>query len=526
MLSATATPQSTTAATATQNNITVIDIRPQSGKQELFLSCTADIAFYGGAAGGGKTWSLLLEPGYHYKVPDFGAVIFRRTYPEIVNKGGMWEESFKLYPYLGGKPTEGNCEWTFTLPQGRFSTVKFAHCQYDKDVLNWKGAQVPLFGFDQIETFTHSIFWYLYSRNRSLCGVTPYIRATCNPMPSDDPTGGWVHQMIAWWLDCDCTYCDGLPRSESGYISGTGTAREDRAGIIRWFVREQDALKWANTREELLAQDPTCDPKSFTFIPSKLQDNVKLMTIDPGYLGRLKALPLVEQERLLGGNWKIRPEAGNVFNRAWFKIVDALPANLIYKRYWDKAGTAEEDNPAAAYTAGVKMGRDPETGKFYVAHVVRGKWNAGERERVIQSTAYADGTDCDQWVEQEPGSGGKESAQNTVMNLAGLTVLVDKVTGDKLTRANPYAAQCFAGNVHVLLAEWTQAYIDELHNFDPLKKGYKDQVDASSGAFNRLALTGGQLFFQSGRAIIGPPDAKNVLEQAVLKRGCIFPGDR
>lgn len=543
MSSATVTPPS---PTGTKPHLPVAEIRPQPGKQERFLSSNADICFYGGAAGGGKTWGLLLEPLYHHKVPDFGAVIFRRTYPEIINKGGMWDESMKLYPAIGWTPNIGHCEWQYKLNAYQSTTIKFAHCQYDKNVENWKGAQIPFIGFDQVETFSHYIFWYLFSRNRSLCGVTPYLRATCNPVPSDDPVGGWVHQMIAWWLDCDCTYCAGLPPGESGYLTGNGTAREDRAGVKRWFIRQGDVLIWGNSREALLAKYPdtfclltevqcaasrpdkmACQKdhaKSFTFISSKLQDNIKLMQADPGYLGRLKALPLVEQERLLGGNWKIRPEAGNVFNRAWFKIVEALPEGLSYVRYWDKAGTAEEDNPAAAFSAGVKMGRHPVTGLFYVAHVVRGQWNAGQRERVIQNTAKLDGPACTQWVEQEPGSGGKESAQSTVLNLAGFAVHVDKVTGDKLTRANPYAAQCFAGNVSVLLEEWTQAYIDELHNFDPLKKGYKDQVDASSGAFNKLALTGGPILFTSGGAVT--VDGQTAVERAIQQRGAYFPGDR
>src|SRR6185436_1489759 len=114
-------PSRSSSATATPK--TEICIRPQAGKQEMFLSCNADICFYGGAAGGGKTHGLLLEPIYHYKKPDFGAVLFRRTYPEIANKGGMWDESVKIYPYLGGKPNEGDCEWIFKLPQGQHTSI-------------------------------------------------------------------------------------------------------------------------------------------------------------------------------------------------------------------------------------------------------------------------------------------------------------------------------------------------------------------------------------------------------------------
>ena len=505
-----------------------LTISPQPGKQEAFLSSSADIAFYGGAAGGGKTWSLLLEPIYHYQVPDFGAVIFRRTYPEIVDKGGMWEESAKLYAHLGGQPNESSVEWTFTLETG-YSTIKFAHCQHNKDVLARKGAQIPLIEFDQVETFSEYQFWYLFSRNRSMCGVKPYMRATCNPVPSDDAVGGWVHRLIAWWLDCDCTYCRSLPPSESGYLTGSGTPREDRSGLVRWFVRVGEHLVWADEPAALLERYPDLVPKSFTFIPSKLSDNQKLMQADPGYLGNLLALPYVEQQRLLFGNWKVRPTAGKVFNRAWFTLVEAVPAQLRLVRYWDKAGTAEEENPAAAFSAGVKMGHDAATGIFYVLHAVRGQWNAGEREQVIRNTAMLDGPDCEQVVEQEPGSGGKESAQNTVRNLAGFTVMVDKVIGDKLTRANPYAAQCYVGNVRVLVGPWTDAYIDELHNFDPHTSCFKDQVDASSGAFNKLTA-GGELILRCGGQVVGLPEKHgpedSLVRTLIRQQGVYWPGGR
>jgi predicted phage terminase large subunit-like protein len=122
--------------------------------------------------------------------------------------------------------------------------------------------------------------------------------------------------------------------------------------------------------------------------------------------------------------------------------------------------------------------------------VVRGQWSAGERERVIRHTAEQDGHATSVWVEQEPGSSGKESAQNTVINLAGWDVHAEPVTGDKVSRARPMAAQAEAGNVKILKdtpsRRWNQALLDELVGFPRAK--YKDQVDGASGAFNKLAL--------------------------------------
>src|SRR5690554_534113 len=71
---------------------------PQAGPQEQFLKSKADIAIYGGAAGGGKTWALLLEPLSHIANPGFGGVIFRRTTVQVRNEGGLWDESARMYP--------------------------------------------------------------------------------------------------------------------------------------------------------------------------------------------------------------------------------------------------------------------------------------------------------------------------------------------------------------------------------------------------------------------------------------------
>jgi Terminase large subunit, T4likevirus-type, N-terminal len=100
-----------------------VRIAPQPGPQSLFLSTPADIAIYGGAAGGGKTFAELIEPLRHVSNKDFGAVIFRRTTPQITNEGALWDESTKLYPLLDAKPNQGVLYWTF--PSG--ATVSFKH---------------------------------------------------------------------------------------------------------------------------------------------------------------------------------------------------------------------------------------------------------------------------------------------------------------------------------------------------------------------------------------------------------------
>lgn len=179
-----------------------------------------------------------------------------------------------------------------------------------------------------------------------------------------------------------------------------------------------------------------------------------------------------------------RPAAteGDMLKRQWFTIADVAPVQAQRVRYWDKAGSLAGD-----YTAGVLMARSGD-GLFYIEDVVRGQWSALERERVIKQTAQMDKQRYGHvtiWQEQEPGSGGKESAENTVRNLAGFTIKTERVTGDKVTRAYPFAAQCEAGNVKLISGAWNGAYLDELTEFPNGK--HDDQVDGSSGAFNKLA---------------------------------------
>lgn len=463
---------------------------PQPGPQEAFLSTPADICIYGGMAGGGKTWSLIFEPLRHI-VPSqrhplgvfgFTAVIFRRVAPQIRNEGGLWDESAQLYPNFEGEPRETITEWRWDGGQ----TVRFASMQHEQDRLNWQGSQIPFIGFDELTHFTAAQFWYMLSRNRSTCGVRPYVRATTNP-----DADSWVADLIEWWIDQD--------KKSPTY----GLPLPDRAGVLRWFLRQGEVIRWADTPEELYQYlpkelmargvDPKTLVKSMTFIPASVYDNKKLLETNPEYLGNLLSLPLIERERLLGGNWKIRPTAGKVFNTSWFdnKRVPAAPNEVVKRiRAWDKAGTDElETDGGTPYTAGVLMSkvRVPGGYNYYIENAKKQQLSSMARERWIQRTAAEDPDNTRIWIEQEPGSGGKESAEASVRGLSGYRVRTERVTGDKVSRAMPLSAQCEAGNVYIVDdGTWdVDAFLTELHNFPDQK--LKDFPDAASLAFNKLA---------------------------------------
>lgn len=428
-----------------------VELRPQRGPQERFACCAADVAIYGGAAGGGKSWSLLFEPVYHLSNPDFGAVVLRRTYPEITNEGGLWDESVKLYPLIGGVPKAGDLSWSF--PSG--ASISFGHVQHETDVLKWQGSQVPLFLFDELTHFTEYQFAYLLSRNRSTCGVRPYVRATCNPDASS-----WVARWVEWYVD-----------------QTTGFPIPERAGRIRWFVRDGEFLRWADTKEELQSRYPTKPPKSFAFIPAKLEDNRILETADPNYRANLEALPPVERDRLLGGNWLVKP-LGNLFHVDKLTVVGAAPRHGQRCRGWDQAATEGDGD----WTVGVRLCH--LDGVFYVEDVVRGQWDTATRNRLIRQTAELDGPACRVAGEQEPGSGGKDQARAFVQLLAGYPVEVRAATANKLARADPLSAQVNAGNVRLVRGAWNAAFIEEFRSFP--RGRHDDQVDAAATGFNAM----------------------------------------
>jgi len=177
------------------------------------------------------------------------------------------------------------------------------------------------------------------------------------------------------------------------------------------------------------------------------------------------------------------PPGGGMFKVDRFILTNTLPkSGEVIKtiRYWDKAGTV---NKESAYTVGVRMSHLTNN-RWIVEDVKRGRWGTHERESVIRQTAEADGTRVEIWEEQEPGSSGKESAEGTIRNLAGFRVYAERPTGEKAHRADPYSVQVNNGAFMLVNAIWNREYIEE-HRFFPFST-YKDQVDASSGAFNKL----------------------------------------
>lgn len=444
-----------------------MDIRLQP-KQEEFLSSPADIVIGGGGAGGGKTYALLTEPLRHVNRKGFNSVLFRRSYAEVTKAGGAWDVGKSLYIPLGATALRHRLKFIF--PKTEFG---FGYLANDDTLDDWKSSQIALLLFDQLETLTERMFFYMLSRNRTMCGIRAYVRATANPEPN------WLSEFISWWI------------ADDGY------ADLSRTGKIRWFHREQESIIWGDSREELKDTYPDSDPLSVSYIPFTVYDNPILMNSNPKYLANLKGLGYVDRERLLGdrhrgGNWYIKVGAGKIFNRDWFEIIPEkmAPEGGIMCRYFDTAGTmkkAIKDDPD--YTAGVLM--QYYQGKIYVWDSIQRRVDPAKTEDFMVTVAENDlefskrhkSRFLFRW-EEEPGSASKRESVRLMRRLHGIDARGIRKRDDKLTAWKPLAAQALAGNVILISGAWNKGWITHMHGQPEMP--HDDVADASAGSYTEL----------------------------------------
>lgn len=437
-----------------------VTLKPQPGPQTEFCRSSASVVFFGGSAGGGKSYALLLELARYITVKNYSAMFFRKTYPQIKNAGGLWDTAVALYSQLPGAVIR---ESALTIEWPAYgSKITFSHLQHEQDKLQHQGAQYPAIGFDEVTHFTQSQFMYLFSRNRlGLCEpkLRPFIRATCNPEP------GWVRDFLAPWVDPKFP----IPA---------------KSGEVRYFFVRGDNVIWVEPDALELTGDPVKDPKSATFIRSSIYDNKLLLQNDPEYLTNLASLNAVERARLLDGRWDVE-DGDRVFDRAWFPKAtpDELPTKWRRKvRYWDLAGTAETEKNGyrACWTAGVLLGQD-EQGRVWVLDVVRFRESPANVQDRIARVAAEDGVEVEIVVEQEPGASGKFVIESYQRRLAAYKFAGDRPTGEKTARWGPFATHAKAGMVRLLKAPWNEAFLAEVE--DAPFGAYKDQVDAAAGGY-------------------------------------------
>lgn len=475
--------------------------RPQKGAQETAMNNPASIVIYGGAAGSGKTHLMLLRPLLQIHDPHFNAIFFRRTGPQLTGAGSVWDEAKMLYADFGARIKENDREIIF--PSG--AKIKFSHMEHEKNKLDHQGKQYTHIYFDEGTHFTQGQITYLMSRLRSAAKAPSSMFISCNPDPDS-----FIAKLIDWWLDED-----GFPDKE-------------KSGKTKFYGSINNEIFFTDTEEEMAELYPAVvwvwnplteervyvSPKTITFIGGTIFDNPALIAANPQYLAELNALPQIEKDRLLHGNWYARPEGSSHFQRKWLMSIDRVPKSVIWCRAWDKAATEpSEINQFPDYTASVKMGKCKD-GFFYLVGdyhednydkkdskqvKVEGRFRerSGQRDVKIKRQAAHDGVECVVVFSQDPGSAGvteyTESAKKLI--LEGHRVKKDPAPtqNGKLTRYLPFSSAAENQMVYILKHTFSpatlDAYFKESEAFDGERSSdhrKDDWPDATASAFNYL----------------------------------------
>lgn len=301
-----------------------------------------------------------------------------------------------------------------------------------------------------------------------------------DPVKSRKEANSKVYRDMVWDWYTDDLYT----RLEPGgaiILIMTRWHEDDLAGRI---LASDDANSWEVIKLPALAQksDPLGREIGTALCPERY-DRDELIKIKTA-IGARSFSALYQQEP--------QEQEGDMFKRSWFSFVKEIPEGCQFVRYWDKAATKDDGD----WTVGALLAKTLES-RYIVVNIKRGQWQTYDRDKEIRETAEKDAKEYQGIVrivgEQEPGSSGVDAAKDFIRLLDGFAVSVDKVTGDKIFRAEPFASQCEAGNVVLLKAAWNEDYLDELTSFP--NGTHDDQVDASSGAYHKLVDSGSFILF-------------------------------
>lgn len=372
-------------------------------KQVDFITYMGDEAFYGGAAGGGKSESLLVAALQYIHVKGYAALLLRRSFAELSKPGALMDRAEEWLT-----PHKPRVHWnretrTWRFPSG--ATLSFGYLDSENDKYQYNSAEFQFVGFDESTQFTETQYTYLFSRLRRLAGVNIPIR-----MRSASNPGGEGH---GW--------------------------------VKKRFV------------------DPTSPERPF--FPAKLEDNPSLD--EAAYDKSLERLDPITRAQLRHGDWSDYRGGFFDSNWFRQRQLLAWPDDLhCMVRFWDLAGTKPKKGTDPDWTVGTLGGFRRSNQRFCVCDVARDRGTPGEMKEMIRRTAEADGKSVKIVFEQERGAAGIWLVEDMAKYLAGWYVEGIVPTGDKMVRAGPYSSHAQKGLVEVLQAPWNKEWFDE-HDLFP-----------------------------------------------------------
>lgn len=402
-------------------------------KQAAFMLLEGKEAFYGGAAGGGKSDALLMCALQYVDTPGYSAIIFRKTFADLVKPGALIDRAQEwLSPWTTTKQVRWvDKEKKFVFPSG--AILQFGYMETANDRFNYQGGEYQFIGFDEVTHMLEQCYTYMFSRLRRLktaMDIPLRIRAASNP-PDDGDNAEWVY---------------------------------DR------FVNPK-----------------TKDPKRI-FIAAGMDDNPHLDA--ESYVEALEELDPVTRARLRDGLWEIR-RTGNMFKRDWYEEVESAPPGRRTVRFWDCAATEvdpvkKKRGKGPDWTVGLKLSE--KGGVYYLEDIEHKQMSAMQVEQLQKQTAQADGYNVKIREEEEPGASGKYTIEKKRRELLkGFAYEGVRNTGNKIERAMAVSAASERGAIKIVKGcRNLDKFYDELEGFPAAP--HDDLVDGLSGAFNALGI--------------------------------------
>lgn len=386
-------------------------------RQAAFLLLPHREALYGGGRGGGKSEALLMAALQYVDVPGYAALLLRRTFPDLTQPQGLIDRLDRwLAPWRakGEAHWDGNDhEWTFpsesrgpAIPRwSNPAKVRFGHMENERDKEKYQGGEYQLLGFEEGTQFTETQYTFTLGSLRAARGMSipetgksVPLRARITSNPPDplkpDPlrNGSWVKER---------------------------------------FISKPVYLDPVDGR-----------PRRRAFVPALMRDNPHLDHDE--YRRSLAQLDELTRKVMEEGLWDVKAP-GRLWRADWFERVARAPEGLEWVSAWDMAATEPgPGNPDPDWSANVKaasVGSGLEQ-ILYLRKPRAWRRDAGEMERIFASVAREDGDRVKQWVEQEPGSGGKYAVDSFARGAAGFaSVEGERATGAKIDRWRPLLAQ-------------------------------------------------------------------------------------
>ncbi|QXN60163.1 hypothetical protein KUA24_96 [Vibrio phage HNL01] len=348
------------------------DVKPQEGRQsevmKVIANQEADFILLTGGRSSGKTELITMADLLFAGDPNFRSVKFRRTYKQLTRAGGLWQKANSQYKFFDVTPNKSDLKYIF--PSG--AETAFSYCDNMEDAESWRGSELSMIAFDEINHHGFDQIAMLQTCLRSQAKMSSMMIGTCNP---DEQS--WVYQLFlkGYYIDEE-----------------TGFPIEERNGDIRYYIIDPVTEKpvFSNTLDFFEEHYPeiirpinpvTGDrmyvkPKRFAFFSLCIWDNEIAQKLNPGYVAELVALPPYKRDTQLYGCWTAKAEKNKMFKREFLRGLGdhpeygvetvTLPRKRATCRAWDLAYS----EPSQAYkspdfTASAKLHRC-DRGYYYI----------------------------------------------------------------------------------------------------------------------------------------------------------------